>query len=173
MRRTKPLSILPKRCVTAFDMQRRPAAFQRQALQEPVTITSHGEPSIVAMSVAEYLRLRSASPNGNSTRAYPPVMDRKEAIARLRAHRSELAALGVAHVALFGSVARDETHGDSDVDVIVDSADGHALGLFRLGDIKEQLERILGREVDLISRRGLDHAVAMKQRVAADVLNVF
>jgi hypothetical protein len=50
---------LPARLVTAFDMQRRPAAFQRAALQMPVTITSNGEPTLVAMSIAEDQRLRA------------------------------------------------------------------------------------------------------------------
>lgn len=168
---------LPTRVMTAFEMQRRPAVFQRQALKEPVTITSNGEPTLVAMSVEEYQRLRDASrsigPAESGKPGYPPVMNRQEAIERLRAHRPALEALGAAHVALFGSLARDEAHADSDVDVIVDTADGSALGLFRLGDIKEQLELILGRDVDVFSRRGLTHAQTMKQRIAADMLDVF
>lgn len=155
-------------------MQRRPAAFQRQALQEPVTITQHGKPAIVAMSVAEYRRLKSANrPDQTSGAAYAPVMNRQDAAHRIHAHRAELEALGAAHVTLFGSIARDEGTADSDVDVIVDSADGEALGLFKLGDIKEQLERILGRDVDVISRRGLNNTIEMKQRVAPDLFDVF
>jgi len=173
MRSKRNVDKLPRAQLTAFEMQRRPAAFQRRALQGPVTITSNGQPTIVAMSVAEYLRLRAASPDGIALEAYPPVMDRNEAVTRLKAHRTELAKLGVAHLSLFGSVARNQADDESDVDVIVDSVDGEALGLFALGDIKEQLERILGRDVDVISRRGLNHAVAMKQRVAVDVLDVF
>lgn len=155
-------------------MQRRPAAFQRQALQEPVTITQHGKPAIVAMSVAEYRRLKGANrPDESSRAAYAPVVNRQDAIQRIRAHRTELEALGAAHVTLFGSIARDEGVAESDVDVIVDSADGEALGLFKLGDIKDQLERILGRDVDVISRRGLNNTTVMKQRVAPDLYHVF
>lgn len=169
MRRAQPTD-LPRRTLTAFEMQRRPAAFQRQAMQEPVTITQHGAPTLVAMSVAEYRRLRAGS---GAKAAFSAVSSRQDVIDRLRAHRGELEQLGAMHVSLFGSVARDEAMDDSDVDVIVDSSDGEALGLFRLSSIKEQLERILGRDVDVISRRGLDTTTALKRRVAADLINVF
>lgn len=165
---------LPKRRVTAFEMQRRPAVFQRQAIQTPVTITSNGEPTIVAMSVAEYLRLRGrTAPDGIGAGTYPPVMNREETIERLRAHRSELSQLGAAHVALFGSVARNEADEGSDVDIVVDSADGQALGLFALARLTEQLERILGRDVDVISRRGLEHTTGLRRRLVGELVDVF
>lgn len=50
---------LPRQRISAFEMQRKPAAFQRRVLEAPVTITSNGEPTIVAMSVSEYRRLRA------------------------------------------------------------------------------------------------------------------
>jgi PHD/YefM family antitoxin component YafN of YafNO toxin-antitoxin module len=56
-KRTDPTE-LPREQITAMDMQRRPAVFQRRALEQPVTITSNGEPTIVAMSVSEYRRLQ-------------------------------------------------------------------------------------------------------------------
>ncbi|HEY1981817.1 MAG TPA: nucleotidyltransferase domain-containing protein [Xanthobacteraceae bacterium] len=46
-------------------------------------------------------------------------MKSEEIIAKLRAHEPELRAAGVASLALFGSTARDEQRGDSDVDVVV------------------------------------------------------
>lgn len=50
---------LPRTQISALEMQRRPAVFQRRVLEQPVTITSNGEPTIVAMSVAEYRRLQA------------------------------------------------------------------------------------------------------------------
>jgi predicted nucleotidyltransferase len=47
-------------------------------------------------------------------------MKRDEAIAKLRALRPELEALGFRHVWLFGSVARDEAGPESDVDLLVE-----------------------------------------------------
>ncbi len=170
---------LPKQVITAMEMQRKPAAFQRRALQEPVTVTSNGEPTLVVMSVAEYERLRdragsgAIAPDQNPEADYPRVMHRAEAVSRLKAHRSELATLGIAHVALFGSVARDQADEMSDVDVVVDTADGRAPGLFALSRINGRLERILGRPVDVISRRGLDHTKHLKKRVAVDIIDVF
>jgi len=168
-------SQLPRRVITAFDMQRRPAAFQREALQAPVTITSNGEPTLVAMSIAEYQRLQARKQGADepTERAYPRVMNRSDALERLRDHRDVLTRLGVTHLALFGSVARDQADDMSDVDVVVDTADGTAPGLFKLGEIADQLEHILGRSVDVISRAGLEHTKKLKQRVAADLVNVF
>lgn len=175
--RSPDVAKLPSLVMTALEMQRRPAAFKRQALKEPVTITSNGEPILVVMSVEEYKGLEdgpgSIGVSQSSQVGYPPVMNRREAIERLLEHRCELEKLGAVHLALFGSLARDEAHAQSDVDVIVDSADGNAFGLFRLGDIKERLELILGRDVDVFSRRGLTHAQAMSQRIAADMLDVY
>jgi predicted nucleotidyltransferase len=159
-------------------MQRKPAVFQRRALQGPVTVTSNGEPTLVVMSVDAYQRLRDQAdatlpPDQIGQAAYPQVMRRTEAVSRLINHREDLAAFGIAHVALYGSVARDQADELSDVDVVVDTADGSAPGLFALSRVTEQLERILGRPVDVISRRGLEHTKHLKQRVAADMIDVF
>lgn len=170
---------LPPQVVTAFEMQRKPAAFQRRALQEPVTVTSNGEPTLVVMSVAEYQRLRDQAegatfpPDQTEQPAYPRVMRRTEAVSRLKNHRDDLLRLGITHVALFGSVARDQADELSDVDIIVDTEDGRAPGLFALSRINDQLERILGRPVDVISRRGLEHTNQLKKRVAPDMIDVF
>ncbi len=48
----------PEAVVTAKEFQRQPGRYQRLAQAHPVTITAHGEPSLVMMSVAEYLRLK-------------------------------------------------------------------------------------------------------------------
>ncbi len=44
--------------VSAKDFQRQPGRYQRLAQAQPVTITAHGEPSLVIMSVREYERLK-------------------------------------------------------------------------------------------------------------------
>ena len=51
-------------------------------------------------------------------------MTRDEALAKLRALRPQLEALGFRHVWLFGSVARDEAGPDSDVDLLVEVDEG-------------------------------------------------
>ena len=78
-------------------------------------------------------------------------MTRDKAIGIIQAHRAELAAMGVRTLALFGSVARNEAHDGSDVDLLVEF-DGRPIGLFAFIDVKDFLERILGERVDLVMR---------------------
>ena len=70
------------------------------------------------------------------------AMDRNEAITRLREHEAELKALGVQHLYLFGSTARDEAGSKSDVDLFFDHERGK-LGLFALMDVKERADGIV------------------------------
>jgi uncharacterized protein len=56
-------------------------------------------------------------------------MQREDVIARLKEHEAELRRLGVEHLYLFGSTARDEAGDDSDVDLFFDHPEG-SLGLF-------------------------------------------
>jgi predicted nucleotidyltransferase len=81
-------------------------------------------------------------------------MDHRAAIAALRAHEAEFKGLGVEHLYLFGSTARDEAGPDSDVDLFFDHPEG-SLSLFGLMKVKEAAARILGRDADVMTRRGL------------------
>jgi predicted nucleotidyltransferase len=58
----------------------------------------------------------------------------------------------IQRLALFGSWARGEAREDSDVDVLVEV--DPSIGL-RFVDLGEELERALGRKVDLVSRRAI------------------
>jgi predicted nucleotidyltransferase len=82
-------------------------------------------------------------------------MKSDEIIAKLRAHEPELRAAGVSGLALFGSTARDEHRGDSDVDVVVRLSEEAAGGGFayfgRLDSLTQQLQAILGRPVDVLA----------------------
>lgn len=61
----------------------------------------------------------------------------------------------VAELALFGSVLREDFGPESDVDVLVELAPGHGLDLFDWVEMIDELKVIFGREVDLVSKRGL------------------
>jgi len=62
---------------------------------------------------------------------------------------------GVAELALFGSVLRDDFREDSDVDVLVSfDPDAHP-SLLELVELREDLKELFGREVDLVERAGL------------------
>ena len=62
----------------------------------------------------------------------------------------------IVELALFGSVLRDDFGPDSDVDVLVSFAEGAGHSLFELDDMEAELKEIFGREVDLVTRRGIE-----------------
>lgn len=59
---------------------------------------------------------------------------------------------GVTKIGIFGSVARNEIRGDSDVDVVVELREPD---LFYMVHIKEMLEERFKRPVDVIRYRGM------------------
>lgn len=82
-------------------------------------------------------------------------MDRESVPTILREHEPELKATGIAHLRLFGSVARGEqTHG-SDIDLLADFDESTRMTLVKLCHIQHQISDLLGAEVDLIPSRGL------------------
>lgn len=58
----------------------------------------------------------------------------------------------VRELALFGSVLRRDFRPDSDIDVLVTFAPGGSPTLFELVEMADELEAILGRKVDLVTR---------------------
>jgi predicted nucleotidyltransferase len=75
-------------------------------------------------------------------------MRRAEVIDRLSHELKRLSDdFGVRELLLFGSIARDEATPSSDVDLLVRF--GRPTGLFGLIRLKEHLEELLGRAVDL------------------------
>ncbi|HLZ68941.1 MAG TPA: nucleotidyltransferase family protein [Dehalococcoidia bacterium] len=93
-------------------------------------------------------------------------MRREDALRILREHRAELAALKVASLRLFGSVARDEARPDSDVDLLVTFS--QPIDLFDLADVKLLLEKLLGREVDLVLERSV--RPQLRERIFAEAI---
>ncbi len=81
-------------------------------------------------------------------------MRKAEALRILASHRGEIARrFGVKDLYLFGSVARDEAHEASDVDVLVDF--DRAADFDRFMGLKLYLEDALGVRVDLVTRSGV------------------
>jgi hypothetical protein len=64
----------------------------------------------------------------------------------------------VAELALFGSVLRDDFRPDSDVDMLVTFADGAGWSLLDHVAMQEELSGLLGRDVDLVSRRAIERS---------------
>ena len=82
------------------------------------------------------------------------VATREEIIERLRASKARLQAeFPLRRIALFGSYARaDQVAGQSDIDILVEVDPSIGIGFVTLA---EQLEQLLGRPVDLVSRRAI------------------
>jgi uncharacterized protein len=97
-------------------------------------------------------------------------MTRDEAISRLKQHEADFKRLGVEHLYLFGSTARNAAREDSDVDLFFDHLEG-SLGLFQLMDVKEAAARFLGRRTDIMTRRSL-HPL-LRRRIEAAAVQVF
>lgn len=58
---------------------------------------------------------------------------------------------GITRLALFGSAARGELSPESDLDVLVEFVAGRRVGL-RFITVQDELQELLGREVDLNTR---------------------
>ena len=71
----------------------------------------------------------------------------------IRRHKAELQAFHVLSLGIFGSVARGEERPDSDIDVLV-QFDGPTKFDWYM-DLKEFLENLFGRKIDLITEAGL------------------
>jgi len=78
-------------------------------------------------------------------------------------HKGELASrFNVAQLGIFGSYVRGEQKNTSDIDVLVEFKE--PIGLFRFLDLEEYLTGLLGRKVDLVSKK------ALKPRIGSHIL---
>jgi predicted nucleotidyltransferase len=82
-------------------------------------------------------------------------MSQDKIISALRARERELKRAGIASLSLIGSVARGDDRPDSDVDVVVRLTEEARRGGFayfgRIDRLRQRLESILARDVDLIA----------------------
>jgi predicted nucleotidyltransferase len=82
-------------------------------------------------------------------------MNAQDAIATLRRHESDLRARGVAHAAVFGSVARGDHGPDSDLDILVEFEPGAEGSIYEYVRFKEYVAGLFGVPVDVIDRAAL------------------
>ena len=62
---------------------------------------------------------------------------------------------GVRELSLFGSAVRGEVRPGSDVDVMVEFDGSVRIGLLKFESLREELEALSGRKVDLVTKGGL------------------
>jgi len=82
------------------------------------------------------------------------VTSREQIADRLAVHGSEIRALGVRSLRVFGSFARGEQRSDSDVDLLVDFERGEKT-YDRFIALATLLEDLLDRRVELVTRESL------------------
>ncbi|MDR6788585.1 putative nucleotidyltransferase [Sphingomonas sp. BE138] len=78
-------------------------------------------------------------------------MNVADAIETLKRARVELQAVGVAHLSLFGSMARGDARSDSDIDVAAALHPDVSFGAFKLVRLERRLAEMLGTRVDLVT----------------------
>jgi predicted nucleotidyltransferase len=87
----------------------------------------------------------------------------------LEENRSELQKLGVVSLAVFGSVARDDSSPKSDIDLLVEF--DRDISLFHLFEIQHRLEDIIGvPKVDLIQKSAVHPA--LREQILSEAVNV-
>jgi uncharacterized protein len=64
----------------------------------------------------------------------------------------------VAELSLFGSILREDFHSNSDIDVLIAFALEADWGLLKHVQMQQELQSILGRKVDLVSKRAIERS---------------
>ena len=94
-----------------------------------------------------------------------------ETVQILQMYQAELQRRGVAHVAVFGSVARDEAGEDSDIDILVELDPSRPIGLFAYGNLKLYINTLLGGGADVVNRKTLKPH--LRDTITRDAVDAF
>ena len=82
-------------------------------------------------------------------------MDLRDVLTRKKDEIAKVAAIhGARNIRVFGSVARGEADEKSDIDFLVEMEPGRSL--LDLGGLLMDLQEVLGRDVDVVTERGLN-----------------
>jgi hypothetical protein len=103
--------------------------------------------------VAEAARTGSLVSHPLST--YTPPRSPNAVIATLRANKAALRLRGVAHAALFGSVARGEAGPDSDIDIMVEINAAAGVDLYDYVGIRRFIGELFADKADVSEREAL------------------
>jgi len=74
----------------------------------------------------------------------------------------------IKEISIFGSVVRREEGDISDIDILVDFSE--PIGFFAFLELEEYLEQLLGRKVDLVSRKALKPKIG--ERILKEAVSV-
>lgn len=98
-------------------------------------------------------------------------MKRAAAVRELRRLKPFLQRMGVTSLFLFGSTARDEASGSSDIDVFVDYNSNSGFSLISLSQIRHRMEVQLEAPVDITTRGSL--RPSLRSRIEQAAIQVF
>jgi predicted nucleotidyltransferase len=98
-------------------------------------------------------------------------MNHKDALAVLREHSDALRARGVQHVALFGSVAREQAGSDSDLDILIELSPDAELDVFAYSGLKRYIAGLFAGPVDIVNREALKPG--LRGAATADAIYAF
>lgn len=121
-------------------------AFRQSSASDPIVLGSHRKPEAVLLPFVQYKNLTSSTPASEST------LDRLTACRALIQRLADLNNVG--KISVFGSVSRGTETAESDVDLLIEPRP--STSLFDLAQLEIDLEQLLGRTVDIISRNALD-----------------
>ncbi len=76
----------------------------------------------------------------------------------------------VREFAIFGSAVRPDFSQDSDIDVLIDLVPNARIGLVALQKMREELARMFGRPVDLLTRGGLNRHIREQVLNSAEII---
>jgi len=123
-------------------------------------IDNHGQGLVALVPVSDAERLAALDvgrtvpvPSANA------LVKLAELLGTARSIRPELQAIGIRHLAIFGSFARGDEHPRSDVDVMLQIDPNGTFDLFDLAGVRERLIALFGRDVDVVIRRSPDPPV--------------
>jgi len=98
-------------------------------------------------------------------------MNRQDALEILRRSETALRERGVRHAALFGSVARGDTHTGSDIDIMVEIEPDAKISVYDYVDLKDYIASLFDGPVDVVSRDALKTYV--RPAATADAIYAF
>lgn len=95
----------------------------------------------------------------------------EEVIARLKANAARLQGAGIAHVSVFGSVARGEQTPESDLDLLIELDPAQRIDLWDYAGIAGELQSLFSTPVGVANRAWLKPHIA--QEILRDAVRAF